>query len=202
MPSVFNVQLSELGEVYQVINVILSEAKYILPTAKYIALPNQVALILKNELNQGKLISIEKDFVDKPKSKDIPLENFKIEEPKTLDQKKSSARGRVHKRMSAYTALLSAFDIFEFFMITGKLQARGFNVMDESNKETIYLSIIETGNEDLITDLERFLEIKDIFDRMMKKYGGLKQYFREINECDSEDELNEVVESNKGWLIN
>ena len=202
MPAVFNAQLSELGGVYQVTNVILSEAKYVLPTAKYISLPNQVALMLKNELNQGKLISIEKEFVDNPKSKDIPLENFKIEEPNTLDQKKSAARANVHKRISAYTALLSAFDIFEFFMISGKLQAAGFNILDDSKKEETYLSIIETSNEDLITDLERFLEIKDVFDNMMKKYRGLKQYFREINECDTEDELNEVVKSNKGWLVN
>ena len=202
MPAIFNAQLSELGEVYQITNVILSEAKYVLPTAKYVALPNQVALTLKNELNQGKLISIEKDFIDNPKSKDIPLENFKIEKPNTLNQKKSAVRSKVNQRISAYTALLSAFDIFEFFMITGKLQAMGFNVMDDSNKETIYLAIIETGNEDLITDLERFLEIKDIFDRMMKKHRSIKQYFREIDECDSEDELDEVVKFNKGWLVN
>ena len=199
---IFNAQLSEFGKVYVVNNIILSEAKYVLPTAKYVNLPNQVALMLKNQLNQGKFISIEKDFVDNPKSKDIPLENFKIQEPVDLEMKKSAVRGKVHQRINAYTALLTAYDIFEFFMITGKLNASGFNVMDNSNKEETYLKIIETGNEDLISDLERFLEIKDVFDQMMKKYRGLKQYFREISECDTEEELNEVVKSNKGWLIN
>ena len=202
MPSIFNAQLSELGEVYQVTNIILTEAKYVLPTAKYIALPNQVAIILKHQLNSGKYITIKKELADNPKSKDIPLENFKLAEPVELEMKKSAARAKVHQRISAYTALLSAFDILEFFMITGKLQAMGFNVMDNSKKEEIYLSIIETGNEDLITDLERFLEIKDIFDKMMIKYRGLKQYFREISECDTEEELNDVVKSNRGWLVN
>jgi hypothetical protein len=202
MPSIFNVQLSEVGNVYRVNNVILSEAKYILPNAKYIAVPNQVALSLKNELNNGKVISINKDLIDNPESKDIPLENFIIEKPKTLDQKKSAARASVHSRISAYTALLTGFDILEFWLITGKLESMGFNVMDENNKEDIFLSIINTGNEDLITDLERFLEIKDVFDNMMKKYRGLKQYFREINECDSEEELQDVINSNKGWLVN
>ncbi len=148
------------------------------------------------------MITIEKELVDNPKSKDIPLAHFKLSEPDTLDLKKSHTKSKVHQRISTYTSLLTAFDIFEFFMITGKLQAMGFNVMDDSNKEETYLAIIETGNEDLITDLERFLEIKDIFDNMMKKYRGLKQYFREIDECDSEEELDEVVKSNKGWLVN
>jgi len=202
MPSIFNAQLSELGTVYRVNNVIFAEAKYILPNAKYVALPNSVALALKNQLNQGKGVSIKKEFIDNPKTKDIPLENFVIEEPNTLDQKKSATKARVHSRISAYTAMLTGFDILEFWMILGKLQSMGFNVMNDENKEQIFLDIINTGNEDLITDLERFLEIKDIFDSMMKKHRGLKQYFIEINECDSEEELQEVVDANKGWLVN
>lgn len=202
MPSIFNAQLSEFGDRYVVNNIIPSEAKYVLPTAKYVALPNQVALILKNELNQGKVISIEKDYIDNPKSKDIPLENFTIKVAETIDQKKSAAKAKVHARINAYTALLSAYDIFEFFVISGKLQSLGFNIFDEGKKEETYLQIIETGNEDLITDLERYLEIKDVFDNMMKKYRGLKRYFREIDECDTEEELEDVVKANRGWLIN
>jgi hypothetical protein len=201
MPAIFNAQLSEVGKVYHVNNVILTEAKYVMPTAKYVALPNAVALVLKNQLNQGKLISIKKEYVDNPVSKDIPLENFEISEPKDLDMKKSSAKAKVHQRISAYTALLSAFDIFEFFTVTGKLHGLGFEIFNDSKKEEVYLSIIETGNEDLISDLERFLEIKDVFDRMMKKHRNVKQYFREIDDCDTEEELNEIVNHNKGWLV-
>ncbi len=202
MPSIFNAQLSEFGKVYRVNNVILTEAKYCLPSAKYVALPNQVALTLKNSLNQGKLISIEKELVDNPKSKDIPLEDFVVEEPNTLDQKKSAARARVHSRISAYTAMLTGFDILEFWLVLGKLQTMGYQVMNDDDKESTFLDIINTGNEDLITDLERFLEIKDVFDNMMKRHRGLKQYFREVNECDSEEELEDVINSNKGWLVN
>ena len=202
MPSIFNAQLSELGTVYQVTNVILSEAKYVLPTAKYIALPNEVALKIKNDLNQGRMVSIEKENIDNPQSKDIPYENFNVEEPKDLDKMKSATKAKVHQRISAYTALLSAYDIFEFYMIQGKLISMGFDVMQEQNKEEVYLGIINTGDEDLISDLERFLEVKDVFDNMMKRYRNLKRYFKEIDECESEDELQEVVESNKGWLVN
>lgn len=202
MPAIFNAQLSELGNVYQVVNVILTEAKYVLPNAKFVALPNAVALKLKNELNQGKYITVKKNFIDKPRSKDIPIGNFDITEPKDLEHKKSSARAKVHQRISGYTALLTSFDVFEFWMITNKLTAMGFNVMDVDKKEEVYLDIINTNNEDLISDLERFLEVKDIFDNMMKKYRGLKQYFKEIDECDTEEELDDVIKTNKGWLIN
>jgi hypothetical protein len=202
MPAIFNAQVSELGTVYQLNNVIFTEAKYVLPNAKYIQLPTEVALTLKNHLNQGKIITIKKELVDERQNPDIPIENFIIESAKTIDQKKSAARAQVHQRVSSYTALLTGFDLFEFWIIIGKLQSSGFNVMNESNKEEVYLSIINTGNEDLISDLERFLEIKDVFDSMIKKYRGLKQYFREINDCDTEEELKDVIKNNKGWLIN
>jgi hypothetical protein len=202
MPAIFNAQVSELGTVYQLNNVIFAEAKYVLPNAKYIALPTEVALKLKSELNQGRIITIKKELADNPEIKDIPFDSFKIESANTLDQKKSAVRAKVHQRVSGYTALLTGFDLLEFWMIASKLQANGYNVMADENKEEVYLSIINTGNEDLISDLERFLEVKDIFDNMMRKYRGLKQYFREVNDCDTEEELEDVVKNNQGWLVN
>ena len=202
MAAIFTARLGEFGSFYQVNNVVLTEAKYILPNGKYVDLPTEVAIKLKNELNQGKIITIEKNNVDDRHSTDIPLEHFKIEEPKTLDQLKAKAKSKVGQRVSAYTAMLTGFDIMEFWLITGKLKSSGFDIMNEQNKEEIYLSIINTGNEDLISDLERFLEVKDIFDNMMRKYRGLKQYFREVNDCDTEEELEDVIKNNQGWLVN
>lgn len=202
MPAIFNAQVTELGTVYQLNNVIFVEAKYVLPNAKYIVLSTEVALKLKNELNQGKIITIKKEIADNPEIKDIPIDSFKIENANTLDQKKSAARAQVHQRVSGYTALLTGFDLLEFWMIASKLQAYGYNIMSEANKEEVFLNIINTGNEDLISDLERFLEVKDVFDNMMRKYRGLKQYFREINDCDTEEELEDVIKNNQGWLVN
>lgn len=202
MPAIFSAQLSEYGSYYQISNVFLTEVKYILPNAKYMDLPNQVALTLKNELNQGKLITIKKSLVDQRVSPDIPLDNFEIKKPETIEQKKSELKSKVNQRISAYTALLSGLDLYEFFIITARLQANGFNVMDEGNKEEIYLNIINTGNEDWITDLERFLELKDKFDNILKRYRGVKEYFREIDEAETEQELNQIAEGSKGWLVN
>lgn len=202
MASIFNVEIAELGNVYIVKNVILSEAKYILPNSKYIDVPNEVALKLKHELNRGMFITIEKELVDNPKSKDVPIDDFKIEVPNDLEKKKSAIRAKMNQRVSAYTAMITGFDMLEFWLTTAKLNAMGYNVLNESNKEEEFLRIIQTGDEDLISDLERFLEVKDVFDKMMRKHRALKQYFQEINACENEEELEEVVKENKGWLVN
>jgi hypothetical protein len=202
MPAIFSAQISEYGSYYQVTNVFLEEVKYILPHAKYVALSNHVALALKNQLNQGNQITIEKKLVDEPQSPDIPLEHFNIKQPETLDEKKSELKSKVNQRISAYTALLSGLDLYQFFVVFTKLHSLGYEVLNEQKKEETFLEIINTGNEDLITDLEIFLELKDRFDNILKKYKGIKDYFREIDESETEEELNEVNEGWKGWLIN
>ena len=197
----FSISLKEFGSFYFVADVVLSEVRYILP-GKYVKVPTRTALSLKNEIRNGKVIKIEKHLVENPRSQDIPFDDFIVEEPRELDLKKKAERVKVNSRLSAYAATLHSLDIFDFFVITGKLTSLGFNVMDESRKEDVFLEIINTGNEDLITDLERFLECKDKLDSISKKRRGIKEYLREVNECDTEEELEEVVKSNKGWLIN
>jgi len=202
MPAIFNAQLSEYGNHYQVTNIFLEEVRYILPHARYIPLSNHVALALKNDLNQGNQITIEKQLVDNPKNPDIPLESFNIKKPETIDEKKSQLKSKVNQRISAYTALLSGLEMYEFFVVFTKLQSLGYQVLNEEIKEETFLEIINTGNEDLITDLEIFLELKDKFDKISKKYRGIKDYFREIDESETEEELSEINEGWKGWLIN
>lgn len=198
----FDAVLSEFGGFYLVKDVLLSDVKYIIPTDKYQALPTDVALKLKTEINAGNVVKIQKEYIDNPKSKDIPLDNFTIEKPVELEMMKSAQRAKVNSRFSAYAATLNALDIFDFFAITGKLTSMGFNVLDEANKEEIFLEIINTGDENIISDLERFLETKDKLDKISKKHRGVREYFREIDECETEEELQDVIASNKGWLIN
>jgi len=201
MAAIFNAQLSEYGSYYKVTNVYLKEIEFILPNAKYVALPNQVALILKNELNQGKNIIIKKELVDDRQNPDVPLEHFEIKTPETLEEKKTQIKAKVNQRISAYTALLSGLDLYEFFVVFTKLTSLGYEVLNEGRKEEVFLNIINTGNEDLITDLERFLELKDKFDSILRKHRGIKDFFREVDESESEEELNEVIKLNNGWLV-
>jgi len=201
MPAIFTAQLAERGKNYQLTNVFFREVQHIIPSAKYVDLPNEVALKLKNLLNQGKYIEITKENVDKRNSSDIPFENFLVIESTDLSMKKAMEKARVSQKLSIYSSLLTALDIFDFFVITGKLQSMGFNVLDENNKEEVFLNIINTGDDNIITDLERFLETKSRFENISKKYRGVKEYFSEIDNCDSEEEMEEVKKVYKGsWL--
>lgn len=202
MPAIFNAQITELGDVYQVVNIFLTETKYFLPNAIFMDLPNEVALKLKNELNQGKYITIKKELVDSPKSKDIPLSDFNIEIPKSLDQKKNAIKTKINSRISGYTAKLAIFDMFEFMFLIERLRSYGYNILDENKREEMQIDIIGTQDEELIGYLEKFLELKTIYYGIIDKYRGLREYLKEIDNCDTEEELEEVINSNKGWLIN
>jgi hypothetical protein len=204
MSAIFNAQLVERGGYFQVTNVYFKEIQFVMPSAKYVLLSNENALKLKSELNQGKLVKIGKDTIyrcsEKPNSP-IPLEEFEIVEPDTLQQKKAVEKAKCNQRLAISTAVITALEIFRFFVITSELQARGYNLFTEQNKEETYLEIINTGDEGLISKLETFLEVKDKFDRLTERSDFVHQYCMEIEDCDSEEELQEVVKANNGWLV-
>jgi adenylate cyclase len=201
MPAIFTAQLAERGSTYQVSNIFFKEVKYIIPDVKYIDLPNEVALKLKNQLNQGKFIIIKKSDVDNRKSPDIPFEAFKIIKPSSIEKIRALEKSRVSQKLSIYASLLTALDIFDFFMIVAKLKSFGFDVLDEKNKENVFLEIINTEKDELISDLERFLQVKDKLDKLLDKHRGVREYFEEIDYCDTKEEVEEVINQYKGsWL--
>lgn len=195
--SVFSARLAEYGGYYVVQNVIFTEVKYILPSAMYIPLGNEVALQVKNRLNQGKVIRLSKDKVER---KDLTIDDFDIIEADDFQTKKSALKAKANQRLSTYAATISALEIFGFFATAGKLIEQGYNVFDKDNQEDVYLKIVETADDDLIFDLEEFLEARDKYNEIWRKHRAVKEYFRELNSCETVEELDEVVEDNKGWL--
>lgn len=195
--SVFSARLAEYGGYYVVQNVHFTEVKYILPSAIYISLGNEIALQLKNELNKGKLIRLSKDKIEKT---DLTIDDFDIIEANDLQTKKSTLKAKANQRLSMYTATISALEIFGFFATAGKLIEQGYNVFDKDKQEDVYLKIVETADDDLILDLEEFLEARDKYNEIWRKHRSVKEYFREIDSCETVEELDEVVEDNKGWL--
>lgn len=195
--SIFTAKLSEFGEYFFVKAIFFEEVKFLMPSARYISLKNEVALKLKNELNQGKVIRLDKEKIDRT---DLKLEDFDIIKPDTLDLKKSSLKTRASQRLSSYTATISALEIFGLFATAGRLMEMGFNIFTTENKEEIYLKIVETADDNIISDLEDFLEARDKYNNIWRKYKSIKEYFREIDSAEDEEELKEIVKENKGWL--
>jgi hypothetical protein len=195
----FQAKVSKIGKLYYVTNVFMSEIRYIMPNDTFIDVSDEFALRLKNEVAHGKSVSIDAKSVESGKT--LTFEDFTIKKPKMkLEERKREVKAKANAGVLAYTAMLSALDMYDFFCLFTRLASMGYNVMDESRKEEVYLEIINTGDDNLIRDLEAFLEAKEKFDRISKAYNGLRDFFREVDSCTKVSEITKVVEEHSGWL--
>ena len=64
--------------------------------------------------------------------------------------------------------------------------AAGFAITN-NNREEKYLEILETGDEDLISKLEDYLNYKDEIERIASLERNFAQVQRSINNADEED---------------
>lgn len=197
--SCFEAKVNLRGKDYMVTNVFMTDIKYVMPNDTFIPLPDEIALRIKNEVAQGKQVTVPKKLIDEKKN--LTLDDFEITSSHDeFGDQKRAFKAKANAKATAYTAMLSALDLYDFFILMTKLSSMGYNVLDEEKKEEVYLDIINTGKEELIDDLERFLEAKDKFDKISRFYNGLREYFREIDACVEPEELETVAREYNGWL--
>lgn len=105
---------------------------------------------------------------------------------------KAKARGILGDSLLTFKLI----DFVSLMLIQNEFMSRGIFVSD-SNKEECYIKIIETGDESLIADLERFISLKE----EIKKIEAAKQEYQEIisklqrlPDHNSRCAVNEIVE--------
>lgn len=91
---------------------------------------------------------------------------------------------------------LKLIDFVSFIMLTTKFSSKGIFITDES-KEDAYIKIIETGDESLISDLERYLTLADEMKSLENKkteYDLIIKQLRVLYNKDDKDAVNDIVQ--------
>jgi len=87
-------------------------------------------------------------------------------------------------------------DIVSLMLLNNRFANKGIFITDD-NKEEAYIKIIETGDESLISDLEKFLTLKDevkkIEDKKEEYFLIIKQ-LQALSNPDDSDAVNKIVE--------
>jgi hypothetical protein len=77
------------------------------------------------------------------------------------------------------------FDFFQFQVLNNKMIDAGYVITDE-NREAKYLDIINTGDTDLINDLDSYLEIRDRVAISNHNYNNYLSFKTAVNEAADE----------------
>jgi hypothetical protein len=105
---------------------------------------------------------------------------------------KTKARGMLGDELLTFKLI----DFVSFMSINNKFLEKGIIVTD-SNREEAYIKIIETGDETLITDLEKYLSIKDdikVIESKKEEYFKIINKLQRLSNKNDDTAVNAIVE--------
>jgi hypothetical protein len=105
---------------------------------------------------------------------------------------KTKARGIMGDDLLIFKLL----DFVSFMVLHNKFASRGIFITD-NNKEECYIKIIESGHDDLIVDLEKYIiyldNIKDI-EKYRNEYQSIINNLQVLEDYNDEIKVNSIVE--------
>lgn len=111
---------------------------------------------------------------------------------KAIQACKLKARGIFGDELLTFKLL----DFVSFFMLNNELSSKGYNIT-EDNREDVYIKIIETGDIQLINDLEKYISLRDSMKELEKKkdeYYNIVEKLSSLQDLNDETSVNEIVE--------
>ena len=121
------------------------------------------------------------------------LEIIDSSEDNSIKSQRNAAIVKVRMLVTPELAKISGFALYGFMVLNNDMVNAGFAITND-NREEKYLEILETGNEDLITKLEDYLNYKDEIERVCQLERNFSQFQRKINNADERD-IEEIVAS-------
>jgi len=177
---------------YKVTNVYFEEYKYLMPGKSFFDVPDDIAMQIKADVFYGNIVTIRKKVLE---SGIFTADDFTISKVSKFETTKNRAIIKEKSAIAALAVNTSFFEIYEFIAVTGMLASQGIFITNENREET-YLNIINTGDEELISALETYLEIKDTMDTLFKRYKNRVEYLKALEGTEDEKQLTSVL---KAW---
>jgi hypothetical protein len=105
---------------------------------------------------------------------------------------KTKARGIFGEDLLTFKLI----DFITLMMLNNKFCSKGIFITDD-NKEESYIKIIETGDDQLIADLEKYLTLKDEIKKLQaskEEYSVIINKLFVLSDHNNKDAVNSIVE--------
>jgi hypothetical protein len=159
---------------------------------KYLKLSAVSGKLMKDAINDGHEVRVIKPL----RSMEVLPSEIRILEvkPDDLDAVKQSQIKRVMMVVHPEVVSVSALTYYGFTCLNNELADKGFFITD-SNRESKYLSILETGDEKLITLLEDYLNYKDEISEIASLFKRFEQFRRSVKAEESVEKIQQLADN-------
>ena len=191
----FVVKYYELGE-EKIVSNVFDRRRAILPAGKYAFVDPQIAPDINEQVIKGNKVTINKKEVDMESM--LAFDDFVITEVSQFEKDKERIVNDVQTDLTDLPILMSNLDILEFVFTFCRFAERCIFIWDKDNIEERYLEILNTGEEKLIDDLERYLELKDRVRLVMTRIQNIKRVIERIRSAETSEDLKKIYATYKG----
>jgi hypothetical protein len=148
--------------------------------------------IISEALKNGKKVFIEKNMLT---NEVLPFEVNVVEndENDILEDTKNSSIIKIRMLVTPELAKISSFSLYGFTVLNNDLASSGYFITN-ANREEKYLEILETGDEELISKLEDYLNYKDEIETIASLERKFSKFKSDLNNCNSVEEVKKVEE--------
>lgn len=183
--------VEDLGTYYKVNGLSYNTLDFI-PTENesYVNLSYNAYKFIDEAIRKDKIIRILKPL----KGNEVLIEDIQIVDNNLseLEIIKNAAFMRFKSKVTPVMTKESGLVLYDFIMANNELASKGYFITD-SNREEKYIEIVETDDENLISELELFLECKDKLERASFLKKQTKELKKDLEKCKNVDEVQELT---------
>jgi len=130
-----------------------------------------------------------KELIEYKEVEGIPANTYAGKAAKAV---KTKARGILGDDLLIFKLV----DFVSFMLLNNKFSSKGIFITDD-NKEECYIKVIESGDESLILDLEKYIGLKDdirAIETSKAEYQAIIKKLQLLPNQNDEDAVNKIVE--------
>lgn len=181
---------------YVVTNIFNGGSMLLAPGGEYAPIRQSDVIKLNKSLIAKDIVKITN--VDKLKARKLlKIDDFEIIKPSKKEKMRKDLIMKVSNEASSNLAFISSLDIFEFLSIFSNFAEMGIFITD-TNQEEKYLEILSKGDENLIEELEKFLDVKDRLSRVKNFHEKLSKTIGKLSSADKIEEMEKIYNTYKG----
>lgn len=169
-------------------------------TNLFLPLNPLAATKIRNAHLEGKDAYIEKDWENY--SKEVLITMVEVNPTMDLETYKHRAKGFIKAFINPMMASVHASVVYGFTTLNNKFIERGY-VFSEENKTLKYIEILDKAedlndtqpelSDELINDLEKYIEYKEILSRSNFIWNESEKYIEKIEEVDEKEKVDEIA---------
>lgn len=184
--------VKELDTVLQVVYLTVSTVPWVTGETNFIPVNPLSANVIRDYIQQGKEVYIDKNWMHQ--GKEVLPGSIQTNISTDLDGYKKRAYSFIKSFINPMMANVHASTIYGFITLNNKFLERGI-VFSEENKSLKYIEIMDDASEqedpnkseEIMSNLEQYIEYKDILDRSYFIWNESEKYMLRIEEIAEDD---------------